>query len=938
LLLSGAISGAAGLDIYTNTTLSGANSFSGGVNLYAGSLTLGSNSALGAGDLNVIPEGGYSPSLVVDANRQVSNNLYLTPGSTSYSQLSVSGAGSLELKGTVTLQGAYTLNPSTFPLTLSGTVTGPGVLNVAGYAPLILSGSNSYQGGTTSSGGAAVFGSVASIPANGNLLSYYGGYIGLASTNFGGSGTYQSSFIDRFDKSSSTGAIGFDSLPNAQGQLTVNNFTGPVDLTGFTNPMRLGSATSAILSGPIVPQGNVYRFGGGGGKLEVTSGLTDGTNARSLELLTQMSGSLTLRLPGGSSAANTFSGGVTVKNAALVFGGGAGAMPSSGTFGLESFGYVGTEDTSLYGANLGAYLSRLNVGAGGAVVGFDLPSGGALTPVSGTVDLGRITIASAVATAANKDPAIFLGTTSKAEITGSIILPANQSVLRFTGYKGGELTVSSALSGAVGVQIGDQSSAASVTDPLNATGPMSTVILKGNNTYTGDTVLYAGQLVIGSNSALGTGQLKVSYGPYVPALNGNSSLLAATAAPSGSQWVVSNAVALDYAPLRLGGTNPFTLSGVISSLGAGISKTGTSVVTLTGANTFSGETIIEQGTLVFGSSQAAGGGGLALIGSGSPVAQFTAGSSILSGGLRGSGGLVQLAPSSSLLIIQGNDAEFAGAFGVNGSAGSTANLRFQGPGYNPPTLALSGASTTFAGTATIEAGGKVLIANPAALGTSSIMISGGKLLVDHELTSANPLTNPIAFNQTNGGSLGGNGTIERATTLRVGIMASLDPGSDLPGILSFKAGNGLSGPVLTLATGGALKIKLSDALDPLGGWDRINVAGVTSFDVPSGLFTVKLSFSGATDFAGLVNFDPTQVYNWPIISATSITGFSPNSIFIDLGSATLPTGASLFTSLNSAGDTLLLNYSPVAVPEPSTWALMLSGAAFLGFKLRRRRS
>jgi hypothetical protein len=229
---------------------------------------------------------------------------------------------------------------------------------------------------------------------------------------------------------------------------------------------------------------------------------------------------------------------------------------------------------------------------------------------------------------------------------------------------------------------------------------------------------------------------------------------------------------------------------------------------------------------------------------------------------------------------------------------------------------------------------RLQISNGGALGASEVMINGGKLFLERGVT----LANPVAFDQTNGGSLAGNGTLARATTLTIGAHASLDPGRDLPGTLSLVGAQGLNGSVLSLAAGGTLRIKMSDALDSLGGWDQINVAGLTAFNVQSGLFTVKLSFVGGQGLASMLNFDASQTYAWPILSATSITGYSPNSVFVDVGGVTLPTGASMFTSLNATGDTLLLNYSPVTVPEPSTWALMLSGAAFLGYKLRRRRT
>lgn len=933
LALAGTISGPGGLDVYTSTALSGTNTFSGGVQLYNGVLTLGSNGALGSGDLTLnVPSMAYEYGLAVDGNREISNNVYIQQASANSSGIGVSGKGTLNLKGTVTLQTPTVFSPQSYPLTLSGTVNGYGSLTNNGYAAMILSGTNSYQGGTVSNLGSIVFGSLAAIPASpaAGLVSNGYGYIGLASTNFG-TGTYQTAFVDRFDKSVTSGSLGFDSLPDSQGALTVNTFNGPVDLTGFTSNVRLGSATQAILSGEIKPQGTTYRFGGGGGVLTVSSALTDisGTNltARSLNVVSPYYAPLTLRVSG---TGNTFTGGATVDSSAVIFSSATGALPATGTFNVSNFGYFGTENATLYNSSLSSYLGRFYVSSGGAVVGFDVAGSGTPTAVAGTINLGAITVDPALVTL-NKDPAIFLGTATKAEIgnTATITLPANQTSYRFTGYKGGELTVSAPLSGAYGVQIGDKYNPASFFDPSNPAGPLSTVILKGYNTYTGDTVLQAGQLVVGGNNALGNsaGKLHVSTQNYssLGSLPRNP-VLSATV----GSWTVPNGISLDNTSLTLAGSNPFTLSGVIeSNYSGGLFKTGSSVVTLSGFNTFTGGTTIEQGTMIFAGQQAAGSGPLTLTGSGSPIAQFTQAYSTVSGiGGSATGGVIQLAPSSTLAVFQYTDADYAGAF-----SGSGADLRFQGLGYGSPTLTLSGSSGAFTGTTSIYGGVKLQIANAGALGSSSVTINGGKLFLDRDVR----FSNPVVFDAANGGSLGGNGELVRATTLTVGAHAGLDPGSDLPGVLSFSGSQGLTGPVLSLASGGTLKIKMSDALDTLGGWDRINVAGLTAFDVPTGLFTVKLSFTGGTNLAAFANFDATQTYAWPILAATSITGFSPNSVFVDLGGITLPTGASFFTSLNLAGDTVLLNYSPVAVPEPSTWALILSGAAFLGFKLRRRR-
>ena len=130
--------------------------------------------------------------------------------------------------------------------------------------------SNTYKGGTTVNG-SLVFGSNSSIPPAGlvTVASTYG-YVGTADV----ASSHFAAFLSRISPSSS-GSVGVDSLPGT-GTSTLND---GIDLTAFTTGtgIRLGTATSAILTGTITPQktnGNTsqdYHFGNGGGSLYVQS-------------------------------------------------------------------------------------------------------------------------------------------------------------------------------------------------------------------------------------------------------------------------------------------------------------------------------------------------------------------------------------------------------------------------------------------------------------------------------------------------------------------------------------------------------------------------------------------------------------------------------------------------------------------------------------------
>src|SRR6185436_606886 len=100
----------------------------------------------------------------------------------------------------------------------------------------------------------------------------------------------QTTFINRFDPANTHGTIGFDSLSTIP---TV--FSDSISLAGFTSTtLRLGSASTAKLTGTITPSGTIYRFGGGGGYLDVASGLTG--IAYDVDVTSPDQASLTLRL------------------------------------------------------------------------------------------------------------------------------------------------------------------------------------------------------------------------------------------------------------------------------------------------------------------------------------------------------------------------------------------------------------------------------------------------------------------------------------------------------------------------------------------------------------------------------------------------------------------------------------------------------------------
>jgi fibronectin-binding autotransporter adhesin len=135
--------------------------------------------------------------------------------------------------------------------------------------------------------------------------------------------------------------------------------------------------------------------------------------------------------------------------------------------------------------------------------------------------------------------------------------------------------------------------AISGTGSVNQIGTGSTTLAA--NTYSGGTLLAAGTLIAGDNSAFGTGALTVGA-------NAAGTTLDNTPAAT----ILANAIVLNpSANLTVAGSNPLTLAGVISGNGA-LTKNGASTLILTADNSYAGGTTINAGILQVGNGGASG--------------------------------------------------------------------------------------------------------------------------------------------------------------------------------------------------------------------------------------------------------------------------------------------------------------------------------------------
>jgi len=252
-------------------------------------------------------------------------------------------------------------------------------------------------------------------------------------------------------------------------------------------------------------------------------------------------------------------------------------------------------------------------------------------------------------------------------------------------------------------------------------------------------------------------------------------------------------------------------------------------------------------------------------------------------------------------------------------------------------VTLSG-NNTYTGGTTIGPHIELIAANNHALGsTGAVTLNGGTLAASSGVNLAFDSSHPLVLNS---GTLTGTGTFSVASS--IDVKSSLDgavvlsPGLELPGQLNFSL---TSGATLIFDSGGTYHWKLRDATTA-GGWDSISVAGPVNITASAATpFNLVLEAVGPDGQPGSPsNFSLFSSYSWTILTAQSITGFDPTKFNITTNDFLQSSGGGTFSlRLDSTGTSLVLDFAPIVVPEPSTWALLLSGIGITGVVGLRRR-
>ncbi len=675
LTISGGISGVGGLEKQGDGTviLSGANDYAGATTVRRGTLELGANDVLSDAGLTLANIDGGSATVDLAGRTDAIAGLTLggTGATTDYSTNQVIdsvGGGLLKLGGNVTynLGGAngtnaagliaanldlngsrtFTVNDSALAaedLVISGSITNssgsPASLTKAGGGTLLLSGTNSYDGGTVINIGTLKLGTVGALPTGRDV-------------EFSGAVNNAASVLDLAGFDQTIGALTFRGR-GATSSETVDSSTGPATLT-------LGGDVSLVAvpntnPGPATITANVALDLGDTTRV---FGIEDSPNASLANPELTVAGAISgdsnvgitktgagvLALSGSNtySGATTVAGGILRLDSANALPGGLGAtggtsallLNNGGVLGLaggDFFRGLGTDGSNVAWAGTGGFLAygadRI-VNLGGATGQL---TWGQADFVSGDDELTLAT-AEATHTLEFQNHIVLDGTNrfqagdGAAAIDGRLSgdLSGGGSFFK-TGLGVIELTGSNTYSGGTEVSEGNLilAGANSLSPNTWLTISNFNVITLGGADFTNalgsgtaGTVEWTGSGGFAAHGAdrfvnLGgaTGQVTWGSGFFVPEGVDNSTLVLGAAGTSNTVDF-QNPIDLGFSNRTVQANDGFAaidakLSGVLSGAG-GLTKTGAGTLALTAANTYTGITLVSAGTLSIADESALG--------------------------------------------------------------------------------------------------------------------------------------------------------------------------------------------------------------------------------------------------------------------------------------------------------------------------------------------
>jgi fibronectin-binding autotransporter adhesin len=785
----------------------------------------------------VVPQGqsqfaeftGAGGVIALNGNQSVAGLIFntpgssytITPGSNPNNTLTINGGSSASLieddGGTHTITAPIDLNSTatavvtnnTDQLILAGNLTGTGGFGMSGAGALMLSGTNSYTGGTQILSGTVHAGSSSALGSSTNPLMLVGGKLDLNGNTISVGQIYGTGTVDNLSPSAPAilmvGTDGSNStfngtLASTDTALTLNKVGAGTLTLGASNSFTGGTTISqGAIS--ISSDNNLGATAGtvvlGGGTLQANTSLTLDSNRAivvhsnsGLDVLAGQTltyagditggGNLTTTASGGTaifSGANSYGGTTTIAGGELQLGTGgtlgAGSVTDNAVLALNSTG-----DTTLSNSITGSG-SVMQMGAGTTTLSGNNSYSGdtdvlaGLLQINGTVGGANLNVASgATATISGQAQSTNINVNSGASLNlgAAGVIPSSSSITNNGTFTlNNSLTVNS-LGGSGAVQLNGITltlDGGSYAGSITGTGGVTlagSATLTGSNSYDGTTTINAGV------------NLELSSGSTPP-----------------GDLVNDGAITYDYA-------SPATVSSSISGSGAQ-SQIGGGEVFLTGTNSGSGSITVGGGGVAFiGQSSLGSGyvfvsaGAIAGFASGVTSTSFTTDSAGLLTNLGasdiGAAGLVVNATGTftALATISGSSITpytySAGQQLSSGAIPSSASENLEFTNASATVFSLTTSTATFVNTLLTDT---VTAGSSSTSGTVQINIGSGETLIMGAASGVG------GFFVTAGGSATTNADL---LTIDNGGNAALTAGTSSSGELIFAVNGGSTSPQL----------------------------------------------------------------------------------------------------------------------------------------------
>lgn len=783
LSLDGTISGAVGNKLIKtgsgNLTLSAANSFQGGIELNGGSITAATDSGVfGGGGLTVTGDS----SLFVNVAQSISTPITIN----SAGWLNLNTNNDVQLTGTLSGGGNFEkLGTGEVTLSLAGTLSGT---VIASEGTLTTQANNALgvnHGLVVSSGATVKLGGSSSIR---NLIGD-----GTLQINSGTTSIGNSNASSNFSGVIAGGSVGALSKVGTN-TLTLsgtNTFTGNTTVSGG----HLNIASGASLASSQVAVNNGATLGGGGtltgqvtlnsgGHLSLTSGST--LTAGNLSVNTGIV-DVALGAPSLTPMANV-TGNLSFSNTQFSFSDLANI--DNGTYRLITFaGLSGNAGSSIIAmpngflpgeiilqyvpGGLNVIVNSLSLAAqywdGAGTQGDGVATGG-----SGVWNSSATNWTKASGNAVSSwqgVAAIFQGAAGQVSIEGT--QSASSLQFKSDGYSlgtasGGMLSLVNGSGGSATLST-DTSVTALIDGQVGGSGRLEktgagTLVLAGNNNYSGGTALSAGTLIVRNNNALASGALDLASGTTLSADTLDVQL--------------SNSVTLSgMANVSADNGTTLSLNGSLSGTG-GLVKIGEGSLVLGGNNSQQGNTELNRGTLVLGSNTALGAGTLNTF-NGTSLDSTPGGVQVSS----------NVAISGTLNVLGSHDLSLDGTISGTGTlikSGSSA-------------LDLTGANT-LNGTVTLNQG-TLRLAQNTSLGNATLRVDGASTL---QSTATIALSNTLILNDELTVSGSNNLTLSGQLSGSAGLVKDGSGRLTLSGANSYRGDTNLQDGTLLLSNASAL--------------------------------------------------------------------------------------------------------------------------------------